>query len=83
MLFDRLLALGQGFQRYAYAVQITPAFFGQAHAAGGTGEQADAQPGFQAFEGDTGRCGREVKATRGCREAACVSGAHKHFKVKG
>ena len=33
VLLERQLAFGQGRQRHAHAVEVAPAFFGQAHAA--------------------------------------------------
>ena len=82
MLLDGMFAFGQGFQRYPHAVQITPAFFGQAHAAGGAGKQADAETGFKALEGDTRGRWREAQATGGGRQATGVGAAHEDFKVE-
>ena len=81
-MLDGVLAVRQRLQCHPHTVQVTPAFFGQAHAAGGAGEQADAEAGFKALEGNAGRRRREAKATGGGRQAAGVRAAHEDFKVE-
>ena len=82
LLPERLLTLGQRRQRLAHAVEVTPTLFGQAHAACGARQQATAQAGFQALEGDAGGGRAQPQAARGGRQAAGVGGANKDFQVE-
>ncbi len=71
----------QGEQRGAGVAEEALALGGQPQAAGGAGQQACLQLGFEALEGGAGHRRRALQPPRGGGKAAGFGGAHEDLEI--